>query len=79
MTSPAQIIAPEPIATLEEFTECADFYAWCLQTGILQKSVAADCAQRHAELWGMVDAFGQDEIQRIMAQAFAPVAEDAAC
>jgi GAF domain-containing protein len=79
MTAAAQITQAKPIATLEDFSECAAFYGWCWQVGILEKPVAVDCAQRHADLWGLVDAFGQDEIQRIMSWAFAPIAEHAPC
>ncbi|MCK1627409.1 hypothetical protein IVA98_30710 [Bradyrhizobium sp. 160] len=39
---------------------------------MLEKTDAVDCAQRHAELWGVVDEIGQDEVQAIMSLAFSP-------
>ncbi|MCK1540652.1 hypothetical protein IVB12_01260 [Bradyrhizobium sp. 179] len=50
---------------------CQDYVGWWLD-GILEKTDAVDCAQRHAELWGVVDEIGQDEVQAIMSLAFSP-------
>ncbi|MCP2125798.1 hypothetical protein [Bradyrhizobium ottawaense] len=60
------------VAPFEEL--CRDYVGWWLD-GILEKSDAVDCVQRHAELWGVVDEIGQDEVQRLMAEAFAPAEE----
>ncbi|PDT57109.1 hypothetical protein CO678_35105 [Bradyrhizobium diazoefficiens] len=40
---------------------------------MLEKLDAVDCIQRHAMLAGIVDEIGQDEVQRLMGEAFAPV------
>jgi hypothetical protein len=37
---------------------------------VLKKADAVDCVQRHAELWGVVDLYGQDAVQAEMAAAF---------
>lgn len=75
MNVPAIITEVEPVATREDLEEmCAD-YAGFWQDGILEKVDAVDCVQRHAELWGTVDALGQDEVQRVMAAAFEPPLE----
>jgi hypothetical protein len=52
------------------FRECAADYAWFYRNGLLSKVDAVDCAQRHAELWGVVDVCGQDAVQAEMAAAF---------
>ena len=70
MNAPAIITDVEPIATLEEFQELGFDYVDWWRAGILVKTDAVDRVQRHAELWGMVDALGQDEVQRLMAGAF---------
>ena len=70
MNAAAIVTDAEPIADLEDFEKMCSDYVGFWQDGILEKIDAVDCVQHHAELWGMVDAFGQDEIQRIMALAF---------
>ncbi|TFV75361.1 hypothetical protein E4K64_16485 [Bradyrhizobium frederickii] len=42
---------------------------------MLEKIDAVDCVQRHAGLWGVVDEIGQDEVQRLMSEYFAPPPE----
>jgi hypothetical protein len=70
----AEILAPEAIPSLlDEFRECCADYAWFYRSGWLEKADAVDCALGHAELWGAVDLYGQDAVQREMAQAFAAV------
>jgi hypothetical protein len=62
------------MSNLADFKElCLDYADWWHQ-GILEKIDAVDCVQRHAELWGVVDEIGQDEVQRLIAEAFAPAA-----
>lgn len=60
------------VAAFEEL--CRDYVGWWLD-GILEKSDAVDCVQRHAELWGVVDELSQDEVQRLMSEAFTPAEE----
>jgi hypothetical protein len=56
---------------LVAFRECAADFAWFYRSGLLvEKAHAVDCAQRHAELWGVVDVCGQDAVQAEIAAAF---------
>lgn len=64
-----------PVATFEEFEELCLDYVGFWRSEILERVDAVDCIQRHAELWGVVDAFGQDKVQAAMAAAFAPAPE----
>jgi hypothetical protein len=70
MNAAVKIADAEPAASLQDFRECATDYARFYQTGVLKKADAVDCAQRHAELWGVVDLYGQDAVQAEMAIAF---------
>ena len=71
MNALAKIADAEPVASLlEDFRECAADYAWFYRSGWLEKADAVDCAQRHAELWGAVDFYGQDVVQAELALAF---------
>jgi len=71
MNAAVKIADAEPIASLlEDFRECAMDYSRFYRSGVLEKAVAVDCAQRHAELWGAVDLYGQDAVQAEMAAAF---------
>jgi hypothetical protein len=70
MTASAAIKQHQSALPLEIFRECAEDYAWFYQSGLLEKADAVDCAQRHAELWGVVDLYGQDAVQAEMAAAF---------
>jgi hypothetical protein len=58
------------------FGECAADYSWFHLNGWLKKVDAVDCAQRHAELWGVVDVCGQDAVQAEMAAAFTSAEPD---
>jgi hypothetical protein len=70
----AEMLAPEAIPSLlDEFRDCCADYAWFYRSGLLEKADAVDCAQRHAELWGAIELYGQDTVQGEMAQAFATV------
>jgi hypothetical protein len=60
----------EPVASLQDFRELATDYARWHRSGLLKKADAVDCVQRHAELWGVVDLYGQDAVQAEMAAAF---------
>jgi hypothetical protein len=60
----------EPLGNLEDFRECAGIYAWMHQQGWITLQGAVDNVQHLAELWGMVDDVGQDEVQAEMAFAF---------
>jgi hypothetical protein len=70
MNAAVKIADAKPAASLQDFRECATDYASYYRSGLLEKAVAVDCAQRHAELWGVVDLYGQDAVQAEMAIAF---------
>jgi hypothetical protein len=70
MNAAVKIADAEPAVSLQDFRECATDYARFYRTGVLEKADAVDCAQRHAELWGVVDLYGQDAVQAEMAAAF---------
>ena len=70
MNAAVKIADAEPAASLQDFRECATDYARFYRSGLLEKADAVDCAQRHAELWGVVDLYGQDAVQAEMAAAF---------
>lgn len=59
----------------EEFVECCAIQRWLVDEGSVAKQVAVDNLQLLAESAGYVDELGQDEVQRLMGEAFAPVQE----
>jgi hypothetical protein len=75
MNAAVKIADAEPAASLQDFRECATDYARFYRSGLLKKADAVDCAQRHAELWGVVDLYGQDAVQAEMAAAFTDAPE----
>jgi hypothetical protein len=62
---------------LEVFTARAEARALLWQAGEFDLHQAVDELQTAAERDGLVDRLGQDEIQRIIAEAFVHVREDA--
>ncbi|MCG2639656.1 MULTISPECIES: hypothetical protein [Bradyrhizobium] len=60
------------MSDITDFQELCHDYAGWRRNGILEKIDAVDCVQRHAELWGMIDAYCVDTIQAAIAEAFAP-------
>jgi hypothetical protein len=64
---------PDPVAV---FTARAEARALLWQAGEFDLHEAVDILQRDAERDGLVDQIGQDEVQRIIAAAFAPVRDD---
>ncbi|HXB77793.1 MAG TPA: hypothetical protein VNX23_10370 [Bradyrhizobium sp.] len=63
-------------ALIDVFRECAADYAWFYRNGWLEKADAVDCAQRHGELWGVANLYGQDAVQAEMAAAFTSAEPD---
>ncbi|QQN62123.1 hypothetical protein JIR23_21230 [Bradyrhizobium diazoefficiens] len=63
------------MSSAEEFAESCARQRWFVDDGSVSLQVAADILQLFAESAGYVDELGQDEVQRIMAEAFMP-AED---
>jgi hypothetical protein len=61
---------PKVLGDIEDFRlGCAE-HRFFVELGILALPVAADNLQWLAERWCLVDLYGQDEIQQIMAYAF---------
>jgi hypothetical protein len=58
-----------------EFAECCGYQVWFLDEAWVSKQIAVDNCQLLAERGGYVDELGQDECQRLMSEAFAPVIE----
>jgi hypothetical protein len=63
------------MSSAEEFAESCARQRWFADEGWVSLQVAVDILQLFAESAGYVDEIGQDEVQRIMAEAFM-VAED---
>lgn len=59
------------MSVAEEFAECCVAQRWFVDEGWVEKPVAVDNLQSLAETAGYVDELGQDEVQRLLAVAFA--------
>jgi len=59
------------IALIDEFAECCGYQRWFIDECWISKQLAVDNMQRLAESWALVEAYGPDEVQAIMALAFA--------
>jgi hypothetical protein len=55
-----------------EFAECCGYQRWFVDEGWISLQLAVDNLQLLAESAGYVDLLGQDEVQRLMSEAFAP-------
>ena len=58
------------LGDLDDFYECCADHAWYCRNGVLPISVAADNLQYLAERWEIIDLYGQDVVQGVMAHAF---------
>lgn len=58
-----------------EFAESCGYQRWFVEEGWVPKWKAVDNLQLLAEEGGFVADLGQDEVQRLMSEAFAPVLE----
>ena len=69
ITSPAAATEarPDPVAV---FTLRAEARAFLVETGLMDFHTAVDELQEAAERDGLVELIGQDEIQKILADAF---------
>lgn len=69
----ALVRVPTPLlGTIEDFFEACSASRWYVDQGWASKQVAVDSLQFLAEQAGYVDAYGQDAVQSLMADAFAP-------
>lgn len=60
----------EGVGDAEEFVECCGYYAWYAFEGWISLQAAVDSSQVLAEQWGLASELGQDEVQRLMGDAF---------
>lgn len=74
MNAPIAIPRPVALGDVHDFIECCDQHVWFCNEGWISLHTAVDNLQALAERWGLVDEIGQDEVQRLMANAFAPAA-----
>ncbi|WLB58473.1 hypothetical protein [Bradyrhizobium japonicum] len=71
MNAPLRTI-PLILGDAEDFAECCGYQAWFLAEGWIHLHTAVDNMQRLAELWDLPLEIGQDAVQAVMADAFAP-------
>jgi hypothetical protein len=64
------LLTNRPADTLEVFTERCWARALLVREGVMEFQDAVDGLQDCAVAFGLVNRFGQDDIQRIMAEAF---------
>ena len=55
-----------------DFAECCGTDAWFYSNGWISLHTAVDNLQNLAERWGLIEEIGQDAVQAIMVDAFAP-------
>src|ERR1700693_1259084 len=72
MNAPARVSDLAPLGDVDDFVECCDTDAWFVANGWISVLTAADNLQNLAERWGLIEEIGQDAVQVIMADAFAP-------
>ncbi|MCP2210619.1 hypothetical protein [Bradyrhizobium diazoefficiens] len=61
------------MSAADEFAKCCASQRWFVDEGWVEKQVAVDILQFFAEAAGYLDELGQDEVQLLMAEAFAPI------
>jgi hypothetical protein len=76
VNAPIRNLAVAPPVDIADFLECCSYQLWFIEKGWITKQVAVDAMQFLADAAGYVDEVGQAEIQRLMAQAFAPAEID---
>jgi hypothetical protein len=71
MTAAGKIAAETRADPVAAFTLRAEARAFLVETGLMDFHTAVDELQEAADRDGLVDLIGQDEIQNILASAFA--------
>jgi hypothetical protein len=64
-----------PLSDIIDFMEICDQQAWFYDEGWIDLHTAVDNLQSLAGLWGLVDIYGQDAIQALIAYNAPPVEE----
>jgi len=72
MNAPLLASEIQALGSLDDFAECCEIQVWFRDNGWVSLHTAVDNSQRLAECWLLVDEYGQDTVQAIMAEAFAP-------
>jgi len=78
MNAPVRASDLAPLGDAHDFAECCGTDAWFYSNGWISLHTAVDNLQNLAERWGLIEEIGQDAVQAIMVDAFAPneVAEE---
>ncbi len=77
MNAPLRVSETVDLGDVEDFRECCEVHAWYHAEGWISLQTAADNLQYLAERWSLVDEFGQDTVQAIIAEPFAIVRSEA--
>jgi hypothetical protein len=72
MNAPVRASDLAPLGDAHDFAECCGTDAWFYSNGWISLLTAADNLQNLAERWGLIEEIGQDTVQAIMVDAFAP-------
>jgi hypothetical protein len=72
MNAPVRAYDLAPLGDAHDFAECCGTDAWFYSNGWISLHTAVDNLQNLAERWGLIEEIGQDAVQAIMADAFAP-------
>ncbi len=72
MNAPLQTSEIHVLGGLDEFAECCEIQVWFCANGWASLHTALDNLQRLAERWLLINEYGQDAVQALMADAFAP-------
>jgi hypothetical protein len=72
MNAPVRVSEVHALGSLEDFAEFCKIQVWFCDNGWVSLHTAVDNSQRLAERWLLVDEYGQDAVQELMADAFAP-------
>ena len=72
MNAPVRASDLAPLGDAHDFAECCDTDAWFYSNNWISLHTAVDNLQNLAESWGLIEEIGQDAVQAIMVDAFAP-------
>jgi hypothetical protein len=72
MNAPVRASDLAPLGDAHDFAECCGTDAWFYSNNWISLHTAVDNLQNLAERWGLIEEIGQDAVQAIMVDAFAP-------
>jgi hypothetical protein len=67
MNAPLRVAKTASLGDIEDFAECCKIQAWFCDNGWSSLQTAVDHLQWLAERWGLIDEFGQDFVQSLIA------------